>query len=89
MTPETDLTYSRLPERYRGGMKRYIEEHIPPGSFIRAMLENDLQGVMGNVDLDTVSELRNIYLWIYNEAPGICWGSPEKVTAWVKKKEGI
>ena len=87
MTPETDLTYSRLPERYREGMKRYIEEHITPGSFLRSMLECDLMGVMGHVDPDMVCELRRIYAWIYNEAPGICWGSPEKVTAWVNKTE--
>ena len=37
MTPETDLTYSRLPERYREGMKRYIEEHIAPGYFLKGM----------------------------------------------------
>ena len=84
MIPESDLTYSRLPERYREGMKRYIEEHIAPGSFLTAMLECDLEGVMGHVDLDMVCELRNIYLWIYNEAPAICWGSPEKVRDWVK-----
>ena len=87
MTPETDLTYSRLPERYRGGMKRYIEEHILPGNFLQAMLENDLYRMIVHVDPDMVCELRHIYLWIYNEAPGICWGSPEKVMAWVKKEK--
>ena len=84
MTPETDLTYSRLPERYREGMKRYIEEHIPPGSFLMGMLECDLHVVLTHVDLDMVCELRNIYLWIRNEAPGVCWGTPEMVREWVK-----
>ena len=86
MTPESDLTYSKLPERYRGGMKRYIEEHIAPGHFLRAMLECDLQEVMCRVDLDMVCELRNIYLWIYNEAPGTCWGNVEKIEKWLDKR---
>lgn len=84
MTPESDLTYSKLPECYREGMKRYIEEHILPGGFLTAFLECDLQKVMTRVDLDMVCELRNIYLWIYDEAPSSCWGGPLKVRAWVK-----
>jgi len=36
--------YDLLPEHIRGGMKLYLEDHVEPGGFLRAVLENDLVG---------------------------------------------
>ena len=80
-TPESDTEYQKLPEQYREGMRRYIEEGIMPGSFLRAVLEDRLHDAV--VRCDNISQLKDIVLWIYNEAPSACWGSPEKVRDWI------
>jgi hypothetical protein len=80
--PESDTEYQKLPERYREGMRRYIEEGIMPGSFLKAVLEDRLHDAV--VTCDLLSQIRDIVLWVYNEAPGRCWGSPEKVRQWVR-----
>ena len=80
-TPESDTDYQKLPEQYRDGLRRYIEEGIMPGSFLRAVLEDRLHDAV--VRCDNISQLKDIVLWIYNEAPSICWGSPEKVRDWI------
>ena len=80
-TPESDTEYQKLPEQYREGMKRYIEEGILPGSFLRAVLEDRLHDAV--VRCDNISQLKDIVLWIYNEAPTNCWGSSDKVRDWI------
>lgn len=83
--PESDTEYQKLPERYREGMRRYIEERIMPGSFLKAVLEDRLHDAV--VRCDNISHLKGIVMWIYNEAPSMCWGSPEKVKAWIWERD--
>ncbi len=80
--PESDTEYQKLPERYREGMRRYIEEGIMPGSFLKAVLEDRLHDAV--VRCDILPQIRDIVVWVYNEAPSQCWGSPEKVRQWVR-----
>lgn len=81
------IDYAGLPERLRGGMQRYIEDRIEPGSFLLAVLENDLRWACTNADDVNRHLLYDIVRWLYNNAPGSCWGSPEKVEAWLKNEK--
>jgi len=74
-----------LPEHIRGGVKRYVEEGIEPGGFLRAVISNDLSGAFGKADSINSANLENIIKWFYNYAPSQCWGSPEKMVKWMKK----
>ena len=77
------IDYSRIPTHMREGTQRYIENGIPPGDFLRALVENDLFGAMGKAD--DVNQ-RAMFYWcvfFYNEAPSGCFGSPQKVAAWI------
>jgi len=80
--------YSKVPEHMREGLERYVEHHIRPGSFLMAVLENNLVLAAGRAD-----DINRMYLmqWadvLYNELPGSCWGSKEKVQNWLDKREG-
>ena len=75
--------YDRLPEHMRGVMQRYIENKIPPGGFLTAVLENDLAGAFGRADHINRHRIYDIVSFLYNEAPRACWGSPEAVTKWL------
>jgi hypothetical protein len=83
--PESDTDYQKLPEQYRDGLRRYIEEGIMPGSFLRAVLEDRLHDAV--MRCDNISQLKRIVMWVYTEVPSICWGSPERVRDWMRSRK--
>jgi len=62
-------------------LNRYLLDRVPTGSALRAILSNDLTGVLSYADADTFAQLRAIHGYIYNQLPGGVWGSHEKVKA--------
>ncbi len=83
---ELNIDYSKLPKSLQGGVKRYIENGIVPGGFLRAVACNDLTEAVARADENNYPLLKDIVLWFYNEAPSACWGSPEKVKKWADMK---
>lgn len=81
-----DRNYDLLPEHIRGAMKRYIEDRLQPGGFLEAVLSNDLAGACGRADHINRDRLQDIVSFLYNEAPTTCWGSPERVKAWLEAR---
>lgn len=75
--------YSTLHPALRSGMERYIENRIEPGSFLKSVLQNDLMKAVGRADSEQMAHLAQTCLWVYNMAPGDCWGSPARVQAWL------
>jgi hypothetical protein len=65
-----------------GGLRRYIEHGIPPGSFLTALLSNDLRGTFERADDENRAAVENWIRFLYNYAPSECWGSPAKLTTW-------
>lgn len=78
-------SFSYVPEHTRSTLVNYIEKGIPPGSFVQAVLENDLEGAFGRADHINAQYIGQIVAWLYNFAPSPCWGSVEKVNAWLKQ----
>ena len=74
-----------IPERMMGGIKRYIENGIEPGSFLMAVLCNNLCEAVGRADSENMANLPAYVSYFYNEAPSACHGSSEKVKAWLEK----
>jgi hypothetical protein len=66
---------------------RYAEKRIPCGGALTGLLENDLRGFMSNADTATLEDLDNLFKFVYNVLPGNCWGSPVKVSRWLKGTE--
>ena len=81
-TLENDTEYQKLPEQYREGMRRYIEEGIIPGSFLVAALSNNLHAAVTQCS-GPMEDLKTVMMWLYNEAPSRCWGSPKQVRDWI------
>jgi hypothetical protein len=72
-----------IPQHMRGAMQRYIENRIPPGSFLTAVLANDLMGALRRADHINRECLHDYGMWLANYAPPACYGSPEAVRAWL------
>ena len=74
-----------IPAYMGEGLMRYIEHGIEPGSFLMAVLNNDLAEAIGRADERNMANLPAYVSYLWNEAPSTCWGSSEKVTAWIKQ----
>ena len=79
--------YELAPNNLGESFKRYIEQGIPTGSFLRAVLENNLREAFGRADEYNSACMREIVAWLWNEAPADCWGSPEKVKNWIAARQ--
>ncbi|MCP4599259.1 MAG: hypothetical protein GY847_01760 [Proteobacteria bacterium] len=76
-----------IPARMMGPLRRYIEERIKPGDFLQAILSNDLKESCGRADEENLANLPAYCAFLYNEAPAFCYGSREKMEAWVEGRE--
>jgi len=75
-------------EAVRKALLRYVLDGARTGDFLRALLSNDLQKTFGLADMVNVLSIHALVQWLYNEAPSPCWGSPEKVEAWLARRRG-
>ena len=76
------LNYQTMPASMRPGTQLYIEKGILPGSFLRAVISNDLKESFAQADEINQRRMFEIVKWWYLEAPSPCWGSEEKMLAW-------
>lgn len=71
-----------LPEYMFSGLKLYLCSGINPGSFLSAILENDLQGAFGYADHNNQRMIHNWTRLLYSHIPSDAKGSREKVFSW-------
>ena len=67
-------------------LKRYVEEGWPVHHFLTALLENDLMECVGRADERNFDALDAYCAWLRTYAPPVCFGSKEKVAAWISRK---
>jgi hypothetical protein len=65
------------------GIRRYADLHCPTGSFVNAVLCNDLKEACSMADEENLAALPEIVRYCWNEIPHSCWGSPERVERWL------
>ena len=75
-----------IPDRMGEPLERWVKHRERPGHFLSAVLANDLSNAVGYADAENLRALASYVGWLYNEAPGACWGSAEKVAAWAAGK---
>ncbi|KKL26750.1 hypothetical protein LCGC14_2392130 [marine sediment metagenome] len=76
-----------IPNYTLAALKRYLDNGIPPGHFLTAVLENNLVEAETRADIENSKALKDIIMYVYWEMPSHSWGSPEKVARWIKSKE--
>src|SRR5688572_29473527 len=80
------LKQYRVPEHIHDGLIAYVTQGRKPGSFLLAVLSNNLRGSMMHADPETKAALPQIVAWLTWEVNATCWGSFEVVQAWLLKK---
>lgn len=76
--------WEAVPEHLRGGLARYLDEHIRTGSFLEAVLSNDLRECFARGDIKSRAGLNDIVFYLVNHAPLACWGSPRHFERWIE-----
>jgi hypothetical protein len=80
------MDYSKIKPKTIAGIRRYADLHCPTGSFLYAVLSNDLKEAVACADAENITTLPEIVCYCYNEIPYNCWGSLDKVQAWLNMR---
>jgi hypothetical protein len=80
-----NIKYDGLPGHMVGGIRRYIEHGIQPGSFLKAVLRNDFMAAFERADDMNIAYMHTWAMFLYNNAPGNCWGSPAAYDDWIAR----
>lgn len=72
-----------IPEHTKGMIKKYVENGYHPGSFIYAVLTNNLKESFICADNLNTLYMKEIVSFIYNKLPYNCHGSIERVEHWM------
>ena len=64
----------------------YVNHRIKTGSFLRAVLENNLVDAVGRADYNNIRILPEIVQYCHDNLPHNCWGSSKIVKEFLKTK---
>ena len=80
---EEGLALHPVPVNSESGLRHWVLDHTPPGGFVTAVLENNLQRSFWRADS---SNLKCLHAWVHllSYLPPECYGSPKKVKAWAE-----
>jgi len=73
-----------IPKIMREGLRLYVEDRVRPGGFLTAVIQNNLKETVAMADDVNMPNIPAFVNYFYNHAPSLCWGSPEKMEAWLK-----
>jgi hypothetical protein len=79
------IPYHTFPGTGGDCIRRWIEDGIMPGSFLEAVIRNQLVEAFHRADSNNVELMYDIVGWMYRNAPGACWHYPENVKHWLAR----
>ena len=82
MSKEYEFFGFTIPGYMMDDLEAYIETGRGVGHFLTAVLENNLMKALDHADIHNRANLPAYGGYLYNKAPGGCYGSPELVKAW-------
>ena len=78
------LRLHSIPEHMHEGVIAYIRDGRYTGDFLSAVLSNDLREAVSRADSENRLALAHYVDFFYNNAPGACWGSAERMIEWLE-----
>ena len=84
------VDYTKVPVPYmQEGVRRWVEDGIMPGSFLTAVLANDLTMAVAKADRENLENLHGWALFLLNEMPNTMWGSYGALRDWEAYKRVV
>lgn len=82
-----EIPYETVPVAYMAdAVKNYLEHGLHPGSFLAALLSNDLKETFARADDENGRAVRKWVIWLWNNAPSQAWGSAQRVVEWCDQR---
>lgn len=75
---------AKIPPLILDGIQQFVVSRVKTGSFLLAVLENNLASAICRADPQSLAALREIVWYVHNCIPGNCHGSPQKVADWLR-----
>jgi hypothetical protein len=82
-----DLEYHKIPQHIKDSLLRYLQFGYSPGSFLMAVLTNNLGEAIGNADKHSMEKLKLIWLFTVNAMPGVAVGNRKIVDEWMSDED--
>ena len=90
MPEETRAPYvfrgTALPEHLRESIDAYVKDGRPTGSFLQAVIENDLARAVSLADDDNLGLIHVIVNYLHWECVSSCWGGERQYKKWIEAK---
>ena len=77
------LLYTSMPNRLREAIIRYVDNGMPTGSFLEAVLRNNLFKACKSADSESQEKLFQITYFILHVVPVVCRGSKNEFNTWI------
>lgn len=74
-----------IPPEIKAAIDGHVMSGKPVGSFVQAVLENNLKTAVVKADESNYLLLGAIIGYCCNEIPVVCWGSEDAVAKWARK----
>ena len=72
-----------IPSYMMEGINRYVQFGNKPGSFLSAVIMNDLKMAVLCADKCNIQNLPAYIYYFQNHVPSRCWGSRKKMIKWI------
>ena len=79
------MDYHLIPQHTKETIDNYANKGWDPGSFVHAVLANDLSGAFGRADIFNRMAMFEIVSYVHNNVPSCVHGSYEVVDSWLKR----
>ncbi len=73
-----------LPVNIKERIDRYVQQGVPLGGFLSAVLANDLFAAVTKADDDNLLNLESIVRYVYDVSPSTCHGTYAAIAKWLK-----
>ena len=67
-------------------IKDYVEHGYDPGSFLSAVICNNLREAVNRADDGNMRNLPAFVIFLCNNTPAGCWGSKRNMEWWIREK---
>jgi len=81
--------YASIPQKMQDSILAYVFDHVPVGSFLEAVICNDLRGAVGRADAENLPLLKLYVQWFFNVCPQLCVGAENYKVHLKNKKETV
>ena len=88
MMKPTDFCHNNrvLPGRMCVPLLRYLDDHLPVGDFLQAVIANDLREAVFRADDENIELIPVYVMFLHLEAPASSWGSHEAYDEWISDR---